>query len=162
MRIPNARCHFPRRTFLKQSALATAALGLGGAKMVGQLADRKIKRRLPQPNKSGIEHIVWVMMENRSFDHFLGWLPRANGQQSGLAYLDANGTSFRTHPLSGDYQGCGHPQPAHEYDTGRVEYDNGKCDGWLRAGNNDDYAIGYYAQQDLAFLGNAAPSWTVC
>src|SRR5439155_1099972 len=31
--------------------------------------------------ESGIEHIVVVMMENRSFDHFLGWLPGADGTQ---------------------------------------------------------------------------------
>jgi phospholipase C len=32
----------------------------------------------------------------------------------------------------------------------------------LKAGSNDDYAIGYYVQTDLAFLGAAAPSWTTC
>ncbi len=31
---------------------------------------------LPQPSQSGIEHIVVVTMENRSFDHYLGWLER--------------------------------------------------------------------------------------
>ena len=30
-------------------------------------------------------------MENRSFDHFLGWLPGADGKQAGLTYLDATG-----------------------------------------------------------------------
>ena len=43
------------------------------------------------PEASGIEHIVWVMMENRSFDHFLGWLSHANGRQAGLEYLDQAG-----------------------------------------------------------------------
>jgi phospholipase C len=28
---------------------------------------------LPPPETSGIEHIVVLMMENRSFDHMLGW-----------------------------------------------------------------------------------------
>ena len=31
------------------------------------------------------------MMENRSFDHFLGWLPGADGRQAGLTYLDTHG-----------------------------------------------------------------------
>lgn len=35
-----------------------------------------------------------------------------------------------------------------------------KCDGWLRAGSNDAYSIGYYQQNDLAFMGQAAPQWT--
>ena len=45
------------------------------------------------------------MMENRSFDHFLGWAPGADWRQAGLAYPDpAFATevltrSFRTHQL---------------------------------------------------------------
>jgi phospholipase C len=66
-----------------------------------------------------------------------------------------------THSLAPDYQGCGHPDPDHSYEGGRTEYDGGACDGWLRAGANDDYAIGYYLQRDLSFLGTAAPAWTV-
>jgi phospholipase C len=64
--------------------------------------------------------------------------------------------------LAPDYQGCPHPDPDHSYSGGRIEYDNGACDGWLRAGQNDLYAIGYYNQSDLSFLGNAAPAWTTC
>jgi phospholipase C len=117
---------------------------------------------LPKPSESGIEHVVVVMMENRSFDHFLGWLPGADGQQAGLTYYDSSGAAHTTHPLAPDYQGCSHPDPDHSYAGGRVEYNAGACDGWLRAGANDDYAIGYYTQSDLAFLGTAAPEWTAC
>ena len=52
----------------------------------------------------------------------------------------------KTHPLAPDFQGCGHPDPDHSFQGGRVEYDGGACDGWLRAGMNDSYAIGYYTQ----------------
>jgi phospholipase C len=34
---------------------------------------------------SQVKHIVVPMMENRSFDQFLGWLPNANGKQAGLS-----------------------------------------------------------------------------
>jgi phospholipase C len=117
---------------------------------------------LPPPGRSGIDHIVVVMMENRSFDHLLGWLPGADGKQAGLHYVDANGVAHATHPLAPDFQGCGHPDPDHSYQGGRVQYDNGACDGFLRSGQNDDYAIGYYTRRDLRFLGVAAPYWTVC
>ena len=60
---------------------------------------------LPSPDKAGFEHVVVVMMENRSFDHFLGWLPGANGQQTGLNYSDSSGTQHATHALAPDYQG---------------------------------------------------------
>ncbi|SPE50682.1 Phosphoesterase [Verrucomicrobia bacterium] len=149
-----------RRDFLGKSA-AFAAAGLGGV-LPGAMAEDHHHHKLPKPKHSGIEHIVLVMMENRSFDHFLGWLPGANGRQAGLTYTDATGTSYSTYPLAPDYQGCGHPDPDHSYTGARVELDHRACDGWLRAGTNDVYSIGYYTQADLAFLGNAAPAWTTC
>ena len=117
---------------------------------------------LPHPKNSGIEHVVVMMMENRSFDHLLGWLPGADGQQAGLAYPDRSGVLLPTHALAPDYQGCGHPDPDHSYEGGRVEYNGGACDGWLRAGPNDEFAIGYYIQSDVPFLAAAAPGWTAC
>ena len=95
------------------------------------------------------------MMENRSFDHFLGWLPGANGKQAGLTYVDSYGAARSTYHLQ-DFQGCAHPDPDHSFEGGRVEYNNGACDGWLRAGENDVFAIGYYQSQDLALYGKAA------
>jgi phospholipase C len=115
---------------------------------------------LPPPEQTGIEHIVVVMMENRSFDHFLGWVPGANGRQAGLTYIGRNGAPQSTYRLTSDFQGCGHPDPDHTYSGGRQEYDNGACDGWLVAGQNDAFAIGYYTAADLAFLGQAVPQWT--
>ena len=40
-----------------------------------------------------------LMMENRSFDHYLGWLPGADGKQAGLSYVDRDGVSRSTHHL---------------------------------------------------------------
>ena len=102
------------------------------------------------------------MMENRSFDHLLGWLPGGDAKQAGLSYVDRAGVTVPTYPLAPDFQGCGHPDPDHSYAGGRIEYNNGLCDGWLRAGANDVYAIGFYSQADLPFLGGAAPAWTTC
>jgi phospholipase C len=116
---------------------------------------------LPSPEASEIDHIVVVMMENRSFDHYLGWLPGADGKQAGLTYVDRYGAPHRTYHLQ-DTQGCQHPDPDHSFEGGRVEYNNGACDGWLRAGENDEFAIGYYLPEDLAFYANAAPYWTAC
>src|SRR5205807_9120847 len=92
-------------------------------------------------------------MENRSFDHFLGWLPGADGKQAGLTYVDAEGVPHSTFPLAPDFQGCGYGDPDHSYAGGRVEYNGGACDGCLRA--NDVFSIGYSRQEDLPFLGRA-------
>jgi len=149
-----------RRRFLNQSACAAGALSLLGEGSLLRATPRN--KNLPTPQRSGIEHIVLVMMENRSFDHFLGWLPGAEGRQAGLRFTDSAGNTFSTAPLAPDYQGCSHPDPDHSYQGGRIEFDNGACDGWLRAGTNDRYSIGYYTQSDLGFLGQMAPAWTVC
>ena len=146
-----------RRQFLR--GVAGGALGFHALGSAAPIAAQSIKTKL---KKSGIDHVVVVMMENRSFDHFLGWLPGADGRQEGLSYLDAAGVAHPTFALAPDYQGCGHPDPDHSFEGGRVEYNNGACDGWLRAGANDQYAIGFYRQNDLSFLGNAAPDWTTC
>ena len=149
-----------RRDFLRTAAMAGATVALGG---VGRILPAFSQTpTLPSPEASGIEHIIVVMMENRSFDHYLGWMDAADGRQAGLRYLDRAGVAHRTHRLAPDFQGCGHPDPDHSYEGGRIELNGGACDGWLRAGENDDYAIGYYTKRDLPFLGNAATKWTTC
>jgi len=132
--------------------IAFAALAAGPLRAQG----------LPDPGASGIEHIIVVTMENRSYDHFLGWLPHADGMQEDLTFFDESGTPHVTARLAPDYQGCSHPDPDHSYEGGRVEFNNGSCDGWLLAGDNDEYSIGYYKKNDLKFLGSAARDWTTC
>ena len=110
------------------------------------------------PASSGIDHIVVLMMENRSFDHFMGWLPGADGKQAGLSFVDRQGVRRSTYHLT-DFQGCSHPDPDHSYEGGRVQLHGGKCDGFLKSGANDEFAIGYYTAADLPFTSRAAPQW---
>ena len=117
---------------------------------------------LPPPQQSGIEHIVVVMMENRSFDHLLGWVPGADGKQAGLTYIDKSGQQRSTSSLAPDYTGCPHPDPDHSFDKSRVAYNGGAMDGFLRAGANDTYAIGYYSESDLPFYSSLARNYMVC
>ncbi len=149
-----------RRQFLYGSAAALGALSASGPSLLWAAPGGR--RRLPSPEKSGIDHIVVAMMENRSFDHMLGWMKEADGRQAGLVYKDKEGRAFKTFRLAPDFQGCSYPDPDHSYDGARVEYDDGLCDGWLRAGTNGLNTIGYYTRADLPFLGAAAPDWTVC
>jgi len=98
-------------------------------------------------------------MENRSFDHYLGWVPGADGRQSGLVYRDDHGHPHRTHHLTTTH-GCGFRDPGHSYDDGRVQLAHGRCDGFRRAGN-DNFAIGYYTKSDLPFFGPLVDKATV-
>ena len=115
------------------------------------------------PSDSGIEHVIVVIMENRSFDHFLGWLPRAEGIPTGLSYVDASGASHAVYPLDGDYTGCGHNIPNNSYGNQNLTaYDNGRMDGFLRVPGNDVYSIGYYGATELSFTSAFAQAYTTC
>jgi phospholipase C len=115
---------------------------------------------LPAPSQSGIEHIIVVMMENRSFDHYLGWLPGADGLQSGLRFLDRRGNSQALFGLAPEFQNCHFADPDHSYEGGRTQFNGGANDGWLVASTDDVFPIGYYTQNDLSFFGTAVPAWT--
>jgi phospholipase C len=143
----------------RRDFLAAAAVAAMSARPLARNA-WALEAKLPAPAASGIDHVVVVMMENRSFDHFLGWLPGADGKQTGLTYTDKNGVAHQTFPLAPDFQGCSYADPDHSYDGARVEWNNGACDGWLKV--NDLWSIGYYRQQDLPFLGRLAPAFTTC
>ncbi len=140
---------------LRCSALIAALLSTSACATQDDIATAELEAGLPRASASGIEHIVVVMMENRSFDHYLGWAPGADGIQEGLAFPDETGALVPTYPLAPDYQGCGHPDPDHSYAGGRVELDGGACDGWLVAGDNDEFAIGFYTADDLPFYRRA-------
>ena len=145
-----------RRDFLRSAFGATAAAFLSSC---GSSVRSTFSANLPSPERSGIEHVVVVMMENRSFDHFLGWLPNADGKQAGLSYVDQTGAAQYTHHLAGDFTGCGHVDPDHSYPGGRIQYNAGKMDGFLRSGS-DTFSIGYYQEEDLTFFGAMARQYT--
>jgi phospholipase C len=101
-------------------------------------------------------------MENRSFDHFLGWLPGAEGKQAGLSYADNSGNTHPTHPLAPDYEGCGHPDPDHSYTGSRTAYANGQMNGFLKDTSNDVFSIGYYQAADQPFFSALVQNYLTC
>ena len=154
-----------RRDFLQRTAMLA---GLGGT-MAGVLsadtlveaaAAKQRARALPSPRNLPIDTFVVLMMENRSFDHYLGWLPGADGRQSGMQFADKKGQKFATHRLTTDFQGCASPDPDHSWEGGRTQLDGGKMDGFLRSGDNDVFSIGYYEEQDLPFIPHVAQEFT--
>jgi phospholipase C len=148
-----------RRDFLRSVAGISGAT-LASAVSFGQSEQmQSLDASLPSPELSGVEHVVVVMMENRSFDHLLGWMPNANGRQAGLQYLDNSGTAHATYRLT-DFVGCAHPDPDHSFAGGRSEYNGGKMDGWLRTSTNDIFTIGYYAEEDLPMFSTLARNYT--
>ncbi len=147
-----------RRTFLGSAIAAGAVLGTGIAATARPNRRYAPVRAMPDPKRSGLDHIVVLCMENRSYDHYLGWLPGGDGRQAGLTYLDDAGQPHSTHRLT-DWQGCGFNDPDHSYEGGRVQLNGGLNDGF-RKGSNDDFALGYYVENDLPFLGPLVRNFT--
>ena len=114
---------------------------------------------LPAPKSCGIDHIVVVLMENRSFDHMLGWVPHAGGRQAGMVYHDDHGHPHRTHRLATTH-GCGFADPQHSHTAGLIQLNHGRCNGFRRHGN-DDLAIGYFTKDDLPLYGPLVSQATV-
>ena len=143
--------------------LAGASAGMGllldPETLVAEAAAKQRRVPLPSPRNMPIDTFVVLMMENRSFDHYLGWLPGADGRQAGLSYTDASGKSFSTHHLTPDFQGCEFLDPDHSWQGGRTQLDGGKMDGFLRA-QSDVFSIGYYEERDLPFIPSVARAFT--
>lgn len=154
-----------RRKLLAGLAAASASsAGLsacGGSG--GDDAESPEQQVLPPPEQSGIDHIVVVMMENRSFDHYFGWVPGANGQQAGLKFTDTDGKLQSTRDLAPDYQNCASADPAHGYDSGRIHLAGGRMDGFLLTQPaGDTFPIGYYTADSLPFYKGVVENYTLC
>ena len=151
-----------RREFLARTAALAGLAGLASLPaetLISQAAKVQARVHLPSPRNMPIDTFVVLMMENRSFDHYFGWRRDADGRNAGLRYPGPDGKLHATHRLAPDFQGCGFKDPDHSFEGGRKEYDHGRLDGFYRV--NDEYAIGYYLQQDLPFIPHAAKAFTL-
>jgi phospholipase C len=156
--------HMRRREFLGRTAALAGVAGLATALPAQALINKAAQSQatsngLPTPSNMPINNFVVLMHENRSFDHYFGWRADADGKNAGLSYPDNDGNLHPTHSLAPDFQGCAFGDPNHEWDGARLEYDNGKLDGFLKA--SDEFAIGYYNEQDVPFLPKVAQEFTL-
>ena len=134
------------------------AASTGVAVTAPELLSRAAANAAPTLSPSGskgVEHVVVLMMENRSFDHFLSWLPDADGRHD-MSYLATEGKTYPNYPLAPDFQGCGYSDPDHSWEGFLVQHNFGKMDGFLQrptaAGNlpgvklaaANTFPIGYY------------------
>lgn len=96
-----------RRRFLTNAAAAAGAVAMGCSDrtVTAPSLAGLVSEHLPDPASSGIEHVILVMMENRSFDHFLGWLPGGHGRQPASRTSIAPGWSTRHSPWRPIFRG---------------------------------------------------------
>jgi phospholipase C len=156
-----------RREFLQRAAwtagLAGAATVLPSDLILREAAAVTARRsRLPKPRDLPIDHFVVVMMENRSFDHYFGWLSDVADGVQRQTFRDAEtGQDVQTQhasALEADWQGCGHPDPGHGWESGRKQLQGG----FLADGSgNDIFALSYYNEGELEFIHAAAKQYTL-
>jgi phospholipase C len=160
---------------------ASTGVALTGTELLAQASASAAPAKSPGGSK-GVEHVVILMMENRSFDHFLSWLPGADGRHD-MIYEATDGKFYPNYPLAPDFQGCGYSDPDHSWEGWLIQHNYGKMNGFLKrptapAGNPgvklakaNTFPIGYYtnlnadhtrkAVPDLPVIGALAEHYTV-
>jgi phospholipase C len=155
-----------RREFLERTALGAgiaAGTALPASAILAEAAEAHWRSNpLPSPRNLPIDHFVILMQENRSFDHYFGWLPDADSEQH-ESYPDATGHQIATRHFSTlgtggiQYKGCGHPDPGHGWNQGRAQLSGG----FLAPGSgNDEFALTYFNKGELGFIHSAAAAFT--
>jgi phospholipase C len=178
-----------RREFLQRAALLGAGVALGpwSATLAGaELTDHaSLPGPAPTPAElSQIEHVVILIQENRSYDHYFGAYRRGRGfadHPRGQPGLFAQTDPARSHaspagvllPWHLDTQTMNAActdDPSHAWSTQHYSWNQGANDQWVIA-HSAHYAdgplgapevMGYYARADLPLYYALADTFTLC
>lgn len=147
--------------------------GLAATAAASRLPGRAFAQATPgvADDFSDIRHVIVLMMENRSFDHMLGWVPGADGVQAGRSFTNTHGQSFGSYRLPDTWNLLG-GDPVHGYDAGRTCFNNGAMDGFLRSEDvtvnglpsllqADPFPLGYFSREQVPFYSAAASLFTI-
>jgi phospholipase C len=117
-----------------------------------------------------IEHIVILMMENHSYDNYLGMLdgrgdglPRDEQGVPSSTNLAADGTAIAMRHFAGTRQKGG--VPTQTWNATHIQWNEGKCDGFVRSieqtlpGKDASVAMTYWEQKDLPFYYGLAKTF---
>jgi phospholipase C len=158
--------HFPRASHLPTFHQSRASQ-LEALRVLGR-SSLRLPGSLPHPELAAgtdtmpeVEHVVVLMMENHSYDNFLGMLgrgpgltPRGDGFTLGAdgyptasnAY--ANGSQQRAFRMPTTCQLSG--KPSQEWTASHIQYANGTNSGFV-VSPSGPVAMGYWTAQDLPF-----------
>ena len=126
-------------------------------------------------NLDKIDHIVVLMLENRSFDHMLGYLSLEGGRRDvdGLRAGLANEYQGRSYPIRHLDSTIVAGDPDHSAHSVDLQLGGGKMDGFvasyaatlLRSGAEDadpGPIMGYYRAEDVPVYDHLASEFAVC
>ncbi len=164
---------FNRRRFIGGVAGAAAAGGVLSGLPSG------MAEALTQPRRRGrlddVEHVVILMQENRSFDHYYGSMRGVRGFGDRTAVTLPSGRSVFHQPDATRTDG-GYLLPFH-VDTSTVDgqdlgdldhswqpthnaWDEGAYDAWIP--NKSELTMGYFTEADIPFQRALASAFTIC
>jgi phospholipase C len=169
-----------RRRLLRGAATIAAAAG------AESLLPSHVLRALAQaPPRQGslrdIKHIVLLMQENRSFDHYFGTMAGVRGFEDANALklvggrsvfyqpdaVNANGYLLPFHLDTRKSSAQKIPSTSHAWEVQHQAWNGGKMDQWLPAhrqadGAHGPYCMGYYTREDIPFQFALAEAFTLC
>jgi phospholipase C len=168
---PSAECS--RRQVLA-SATLLSGVAVGAAVLPASLR-RALATTLTEPaagSLADIEHIVILMQENRSFDHYFGTMPGVRGfaDPAAIRLPDGRQVFYQPRPGAG-YLTPFHydtrttsaqatPGTDHTWPTQHQAWNHGAMDRWVAA--KGPYTMGYFTQADIPFHWALAQAFTVC
>jgi len=127
-----------------------------------QMAEASSLRTFDHPPKgiSRINHVIWIIQENRTFDNYFGTFPRADGIPSGACLPVLPGSKECVKPF---HMPPGQPvlDLVHAWETAHAAENNGRMDGFIWA-EGTPYAVGYYDEQDIPNYWSYARHFTLC
>ncbi|MDP2307242.1 MAG: alkaline phosphatase family protein [Pseudomonadota bacterium] len=125
---------------------------------------------LPAPEAATIDTIVVLMMENRSFDHYLGALRLVDGRMDvdGLdAAMSNPGSAGEEHPVAPTAVDCP-ADPGHSWAASHDQFNEGANDGFVRGYETRcepdlvGEVMGYLTRDQLPVTYALADAYTVC
>jgi len=177
----SSKTRFTRRDVLKAGlALGTAAAAIEGCGSGGN--NRCPAGPAPVPSApdgspaaaaqaalAGIDTVVVVMLENRSFDHLFGGL-RLDPGYPGAKQIDGlDGSESNPDPAGGRVavnvaSGVSTLDPKHDWASSHSAFDGGSNDGFIQvnAGANQAEAMSYHTRETAPLLFGLADQYTVC
>src|SRR5205823_2785901 len=163
-----------RRELLKTGAAGAAALGVSSLGLDSLLTRADAATGGHCGRLSDIEHVVILVQENRSFDHYFGSYRGVTGfddpsglfAQPGYDQPGYGGVLYPFHIDSTKNGDCTNDID-HGWGPQHRVWDSGAMDNWVREHLKDDGAngpmtMGYYRRADLPFYYWLADNFTIC
>lgn len=127
------------------------------------LAAASLMKPLPAGGPAGIEkinHVIWIIQENHSFDNYFGTFPGADGFPPPTCLPTLPGGTRCVAPFHMP-KGAPPHDLAHDWHVAHAAYNNGKMDGFVWA-EGSAYTMGYYDDRDIPNYWEYARHFTLC